>query len=76
MLFNESVDADNNFARAYNALDKESKQRAIELIMICCGIESTTTVYNWLKKPELVSSPIHRRHIAWLILGKKIKEIF
>lgn len=76
MLFNESVDADNNFARAYNALDKESKQRVVELTMVGCGIKSTTTFYHWLKNPELVSSPVHRRYIACTILGKEIKEIF
>lgn len=76
MLLTDSVDADNNFARAYNALDKDSKQRVIELTMVACGIKSTTTFYAWLKNPELVSSPLHRRHIACAIFGKEIKEIF
>lgn len=75
MLLSEPVDANNNFARAYNALSNKDKARVREAIMVICEI-TEGTVREWIKNPELVTSKLHRRYIAYLIFDKPIKEFF
>ncbi len=76
MILSDEVQADTNFAKAYNALTREDKARVMESIMITCGIESAVTIYEWMKRPDLVKSKIHQRYIAYLIFKKPIKEFF
>lgn len=72
----DSIDADNNFAKAYNALTKDAKWRMRQAIMVACGV-SEKTVREWINNPDLVSSPSDRLHIALVLFAKKeIKEIF
>jgi|GEM_PF-6875623 len=75
MILSDSVDADNNFAKAYNALTKEDKARVRELIMVVCEVHENT-VREWIKNPDIVTSKLHRRYIAYLIFNKPIKEFF
>lgn len=75
MILNDDVKADNNFARAYNALSKDDKARVRESVMVACEI-TEGTFYNWVHRPELVTSKLNQRYIAYLIFNKPIKEFF
>ncbi len=76
MQLTESEESDNNFARAYNALTKESKSRAKHNIMINCGI-SEKTFYSWLKNPDLLKDDRVTKHfIADTVFEKEVQEIF
>lgn len=75
MILTDSIEADNNFAKAYNALTKGDKARVREIIMAGCGI-TEDTVREWIHEPSLVKSPLHRRYIAYLIFNKPIKDFF
>jgi len=75
MILGSSVEANNPFAKEYNSLSTEDKARIRELIMVVCEIKEGT-VYSWIKNPELVTSKLHRRYIAYLIFNKPVKEFF
>lgn len=75
MILDDSTGANNNFSKAFNTLSKEDKARVKELIMVVCEVKEGT-VYEWIKNPDLVTSKLHRRYIAYLIFNKPIKEFF
>ena len=75
MILNEKINADNNFCKAYDALERESQYRIRTSIIMQCRI-SETTFYRWLQRPNLVTSYNDQYYIAYLQFGKPIKEFF
>ena len=71
----KSDNADNEFCKAYSALNYNDKARIREAIVVSCDI-TESTFYNWVKHPELVSCKLHRRYIAYLMFNKTVKEFF
>lgn len=75
MILEDNINADNNFCKAYDALDNETKARIRELITGHCDINEKT-FYSWLKRPELVKGKPNQRFIAYLLFNRKVKEFF
>jgi len=75
MIFDEddSVDADNNLAKAYNALSRHHKGRIKYLTMVLCGI-SSVTFHHRIKNPHLFS-PTEKYDVA-VMFDKPIIDLF